>query len=224
MVDRPYHWSDRLSEAEAGVLGAYSSSKAVIPDAEAPVLVVIDVTEAFVGPDVAIAAAQKVSRKACGERAWAAIPNIGKLIEAFRSHDLPIVYTRPDPLQQHIGPATRRPDAAMDKDLSDAFAGGIEPRPGEIVMPKVKASVFFGTPISALLNRLDRRTLVLVGGTTSGCIRASAVDATSYGFGVLVAEDAVFDRVDLIHDVSLIDISAKYGSVLSTETIVGMLG
>lgn len=54
--------------------------------------------------------------------------------------------------------------------------------------------------------------------------RSSAVDATSYGFNVLVAEDAVFDRAGLVHDVALIDIDAKYGSVLPSKAIIELLG
>lgn len=187
-------------------------------------LVVIDVTEAFVGPDIPILDAQKVSRKACGDRAWSAIPNIVTLIEAFRARRLPIVYTSPDPLQHHIGPASRRPDASEDSRLSNAFPQGISPADTEIVMPKVKASIFFGTPLHSLLIGRGYHTLVLTGGTTSGCVRASAVDATSYGFNVLVAEDAVFDRAGLVHDVALIDIDAKYGSVLASRAIVELLG
>lgn len=221
-TDRP-HWSERLSEQDAAALAVYSSSSLIAPEANSPVLVVIDVTDAFVGPDLPILDAQKVSRKACGDRAWAAMPSIIGLIAAFRDRGLPIIFTRADPLQHHMGPASRRPDAARDVDLSNEFAAGIEPRDDEVVIPKVKASVFFGTPLPALLTRAGYRTLVLAGGTTSGCVRASAVDATSFGFGVLVAEDAVFDRADLVHDVALIDIDAKYGSVISAQEIMNLL-
>ena len=222
-ADHP-HWSERLNEQDAAALAGYSSSKSITPAADSPVLVVIDVTEAFVGPDLPILDAQNVSRKACGERAWSAIPNIVTLIDAFRARQLPILYTRPDPLQHHIGPASRRPDAAKDAWLSIEFPEGISPNDTEIVMPKVKASIFFGTPLHSLLVGRGYRTLVLTGGTTSGCVRASAVDATSYGFNVVVADDAVFDRAGLVHDVALIDIDAKYGSVLPSKAIIELLG
>jgi nicotinamidase-related amidase len=217
------HWSERLDEQDAAALAAYSSSASVTPSAEDPVLVVIDVTEAFVGPDLPVLEAQKISRKACGERAWAAMSQIRELVEAFRERELPIVYTLPDPLQRFIGPATVRPDAAKDASLSNRIVADVAPASDDMVMPKVKGSVFFGTPLEAYLTRRGARTLVLTGGTTSGCVRASAVDGSSLGFRILVAEDAVFDRAGLVHDVSLIDIDAKYGKVLPTARILQLL-
>lgn len=217
------HWSERLPPEDAAALAGYSSRDKVVSTAVTPVLMVIDVVESFVGPNVPIAEAQKVSRKACGDRAWIAIPAIIGLIEAFRARDLSIVYTRGDPLQRHIGPATRRPDAARDGSLSNEFQAEIGPTPNDIILPKVKASAFFGTPLHAFLTKKDHRTIVLTGCTTSGCIRATAVDGTSNGFGVLVAEDAVFDRSAISHDVALIDIDAKYGSVLPSAEIIALL-
>lgn len=217
------HWSDRLDAEDAAALAGYSSSDKVTPDAKAPVLMVIDVVESFVGEDLPILDAQKVSRKACGHRAWAAIPGVLDLIEAFRARNLPIVFTRGDPLQQFTGPATRRPDAQSDAKLSNEFIAEARPEPNDIVIHKVKASAFFATPLATFLTKNEHRTVVLTGCTTSGCIRATAVDGTSNGFNVLVAENGVFDRSALSHDVSLIDINAKYGSVLTSADIIALL-
>ena len=217
------HWSERLPASDRAALAGYSSRDVVVPAAPHPVLMVIDVVEAFVGPDAPIGEAQQTSRKACGERAWWAIPHIVRLIEAFRSRGLPIVHTRGDTLQRHIGPATRRPDAERDVHLSNEFVADVAPSPGEMILPKVKASAFFSTPLQSYLTKNDLRTIVLTGCTTSGCIRATSVDGTSHGFNVLVAEDAVFDRSAISHDVSLIDIDAKYGSVLPAATIIDLL-
>lgn len=217
------HWSERLPAEDAAALAGYSSSSSIVPDAAQPVLMVIDVVESFVGPDAPILEAQQYSRKACGERAWAAIPSIISLIDAFRERDLPIIFTRADPLQTYTGPATRRPDAAKDAALSNEFISEAQPEPGDIVIPKVKASAFYSTPLQPLLTKAGHRTVVLTGCTTSGCVRATAVDGTSAGFNVLVAEDAVYDRSAISHDVSLIDINAKYGSVLPSHEIIALL-
>ena len=217
------HWSDRLPPEDAAALAGYSSKDVVTPDATSPVLMVIDVVESFVGPNVPVTEAQQYSRKACGERAWAAIPAITALIDAFRERGLPIIFTRADPLQSHTGPATRRPDAARDASLSNEFIAEAQPKPEDIVMPKVKASAFFATPLQSLLTKAGHRTIVLTGCTTSGCIRATAVDGTSHGFEVLVAEDGVYDRSGISHDVSLMDIDAKYGSVMTSADIVSLL-
>ena len=217
------HWTNRLPPEDAAALAGYSSRDVITPTAERPVLMVIDVVESFVGPNLPITEAQVVSRKACGERAWAAIPSIVALIEAFRARDLPIVFTRGDALQRHAGPATRRPDAVRDAALSNEFIAETTPEPDDVIVPKVRASAFFGTPLASFLTKNDHRTIVLTGCTTSGCIRATSVDGTSHGFNVLVAEDGVFDRSAISHDVSLIDIDAKYGSVLSAAAIIDLL-
>ena len=223
MAEQEPHWSERLPAEDAAALAGYSSSDQVVPTAADPVLMVIDVVESFVGLDVPIREAQAVSRKACGERAWAAVPAIARLIDAFRERGLPIVFTRADPLQRHIGAATRRPDAARHAGLSNEFIAEAYPEPEDMVLPKVRASAFFGTPLHSYLSTHGHRTLVLTGCTTSGCIRATAVDATSNGFNVLVAEDAVFDRSAISHDVALIDIDAKYGSVMPAVGVVALL-
>jgi len=217
------HWSERLPPEDAAALAAYSSSSAIVPDANQPVLMVIDVVESFVGPNVPILEAQQYSRKACGDRAWAAIPSIIALVDAFRERDLPIIFTRADPLQAYTGPATRRPDAARDASLSNEFIAEAQPKQGDVVLPKVKASAFYATPLQSLLTKAGHRTIVLTGCTTSGCVRATAVDGTSAGFNVLVGEDAVYDRSGISHDVSLIDINAKYGSVMPTHEIIRLL-
>ncbi len=217
------HWSERIPAEDAAALAGYSSSHTVITEAPSPLLMVIDVVESFVGPNAPIGDAQQYSRKACGERAWWAIPAIVDLIDAFRARNLPVLFTRADPLQAHTGPATRRPDAIRDASLSNEFIAEAQPRDQDIVMTKVKASAFFATPLQSLLTKAGHRTVVLTGCTTSGCIRATAVDGTSHGFNVLVAEDGVFDRSGISHDVSLMDIDAKYGTVLPASEIIGLL-
>ncbi|MDK3255438.1 N-carbamoylsarcosine amidohydrolase [Blastococcus capsensis] len=90
-------------------------------------------------------------------------------------------------------------------------------RPGEMTLVKKYASCFFGTDLAARLisRRID--TLIITGCTTSGCVRATAVDACSYGFHTIVVEEAVGDRAALPHAASLFDIDAKYGDVVGLE-------
>ena len=103
-----HHWSQRMPPEDTAALAGYSSSDKIVPSADAPVLMVIDIVESFVGANVPILEAQKTSRKACGERAWEALPAVAALMGEFRARNLPIVFTRADPLQSQIGPATRR--------------------------------------------------------------------------------------------------------------------
>jgi maleamate amidohydrolase len=91
----------------------------------------------------------------------------------------------------------------------------LERRSSEMLLTKKYASCFFGTDLASRL--LSRRvdTLLITGCTTSGCVRASAVDACSYGFHTIVVEDAVGDRAELPHQASLFDIDSKYGDVVA---------
>jgi nicotinamidase-related amidase len=99
------------------------------------------------------------------------------------------------------------------------FPPQLTPRPDEYVLGKAKASAFFGTPLLAYLTKHRIDTLVVAGTTTSGCVRATVVDAASYGFRVLVAEDACFDRSAFAHAANLFDIHLKYGSVVDSAVL-----
>jgi maleamate amidohydrolase len=99
----------------------------------------------------------------------------------------------------------------------------LQRRPGEMLLVKKYASCFFGTDLVARLQTRGVDTLIIVGATTSGCVRATAVDACSYGFHTIVVEEAVGDRAELPHLASLFDIDAKYGDVVSLDDAVTYL-
>jgi maleamate amidohydrolase len=93
----------------------------------------------------------------------------------------------------------------------------LDQRPNETTLVKKYASCFFGTDLAARLVSRRVDTLIITGCTTSGCVRATAVDACSYGFHTVVVEEAVGDRAELPHAASLFDIDAKYGDVVGLE-------
>jgi len=95
--------------------------------------------------------------------------------------------------------------------------------PSDAVFVKKYASCFFGTDLVSRLTSRRIDTLIITGCTTSGCVRASAVDAIQYGFRPIVAREAVGDRSQPAHDQSLFDIQAKYGDVLDVDTVVTYL-
>ena len=88
---------------------------------------------------------------------------------------------------------------------------------------KDKPSVFFGTPLMSYLHELQVDTLLVTGTTTSGCVRATVVDAFSYNFRVVVVEECVFDRGQASHKVNLFDMQAKYADVVSLEAALHYL-
>jgi nicotinamidase-related amidase len=99
----------------------------------------------------------------------------------------------------------------------------LDRRPDEMTLVKKYASCFFGTDLAARLISRRVDTLIIAGCTTSGCVRATAVDACSYGFHTIVVEEAVGDRAPLPHAASLFDIDAKYGDVVALAEAVGRL-
>ena len=90
-------------------------------------------------------------------------------------------------------------------------------RPSDLVISKKHGSAFFGTDLAARLQAMEIDTLLITGCVTSGCVRASAVDAAQYGFRPLVVREAVGDRSPLAHEANLLDIAARYGDVVSLE-------
>lgn len=100
------------------------------------------------------------------------------------------------------------------------FCKGMEPGKGELLITKNYASAFFGTSLAATLTAAGIDTLLITGCTTSGCIRATAVDAVQNGFRPVVVRECVGDRHDGPHEANLFDINAKYGDVISkAETL-----
>lgn len=97
------------------------------------------------------------------------------------------------------------------------------PAPDETVITKHYASVFYGTTLAAMLTVKRVDTAILIGCSTSGCIRASAVDAVQHGFRTMVARDCVGDRHPDVHEANLFDINSKYGDVVMKAEVIDYL-
>ena len=137
-----------------------------------------------------------------------------ELVEAARGAGHPVVWSRNSVESPHGRESwtwTHTPGQRPHDRAGEIM--GLDVADGDYVVTKTKPSVFFGTPLVAFLvaRRID--TLVVCGGTTSGCVRATVVDAFSYNYRVAVTGDACFDRDQQSHDVSLKDVGAKYARV-----------
>jgi isochorismate hydrolase len=97
------------------------------------------------------------------------------------------------------------------------------PHPGDLVIYKERASAFFGTPLIAHLRRLGVESLIICGESTSGCVRASTVDAYSYGFHNVLVEECTYDRSMLSHKVNLFDLHHKYADVMHVGEVIAHL-
>jgi maleamate amidohydrolase len=184
-----------------------------------PCLLIVDVTFAFTGTrPLPIADAMREFTTSCGERAWKALPNIRRLLLACRRRKLPIVYTTGDySLTELAIRTTKVQHVRGTRAKPDGFPTMITPARGELVMKKAMASAFFGTPLTTYLQRRVVDSVIVVGVSTSGCVRASAVDAYSNGYPVFVVEDCCFDRSEFSHLTNLFDINAKYGTVVTLK-------
>lgn len=99
----------------------------------------------------------------------------------------------------------------------------LAPQDDDVVLVKQYASAFFGTSLSATLTSLGVDTLILTGCSTSGCIRATAVDGMQYGFRVVVPRECVGDRHQAPHEANLFDINSKYGDVVNRDDVMSYL-
>jgi maleamate amidohydrolase len=104
-----------------------------------------------------------------------------------------------------------------------AIRSDFKPQSGDVVVPKQRASGFYGTPLLAHLTQLGVQTVIVCGESTSGCVRASSVDAYSNGFHVVIVEECCYDRSLLSHQVNLFDLHHKYADVMHVEEVVSHL-
>ena len=223
----PRSWERAIPEADRLILDSVFDSG---PRAlgTRPALLVIDVTYAFTGTrPLPLPEAINEYPTSCGTRAWEALPRIRALLDAFRKCALPVVWTTG---QQDsagaLGAATTRPRVMDHSDRERRryeIHEQVAPHGFGTTIAKARASAFFGTPLGSLLNIVRADSVVLAGGTTSGCVRASAVDAFSLGYPTFVAADCCFDRSSISHDVSLFDLSHKYATVLDSDELAAQL-
>jgi maleamate amidohydrolase len=214
-------WIQRLPEAERGTYDklGFHTNQAM---GKHPALLIIDCTYGFTGSrPLSVEQAALEYPTSCGEMAWESMLAIRLAAERFREIQLPVVYTVMD-IQQEIyaGTATKRKRGwnAFPEGFNE-FAESIRPLNGDWVMTKTKASAFFQTPLLSYLIKQKVDSIVICGGSTSGCVRASAVDGFSYGFSCFVMEDGCFDRSFFAHQNNLFDLDAKYASVQTWEEL-----
>ncbi len=194
-----------------------------------PVLLVVDATYAFTGDaDEPVVDSMRKWRTSCGQRAWRALPRIAELVSLFHRLGRPVISSRAQERGGHALPAGLWRSPAADDAEPAAIEGNrinemVSPGPDDLVIEKSAPSVFFGTPLTRYLVSFLADSVVICGGSTSGCVRATAVDAFSYNFNVAVAEDACFDRLGHSHRTALFELNSRYADVLRTDDIIGQL-
>ena len=188
-----------------------------LPFGKRPAVLIVDVCRAYLDPASSLYAGV--------ESALAA--NVA-LAEAARAAGVPVVFTR---VRYSAGgldgglfyrkvPALA---AYLDDNPLGDFVDALRPEPGELVVTKQYASAFFGTNLAASLTAMGIDTLLITGFSTSGCVRATALDALQHGFIPYVVADACGDRAPGPHEASLFDLAAKYAEVVSLGRARGLV-
>jgi maleamate amidohydrolase len=196
-----------------------------------PALVVVDINYNFTGDrDEPIHEAIKRWPNACGSAAWKALPYVRRLVDSAHERGFPVFFTtdgfRGDGwnMGSWLWKTGRLSEEQASAKKSNLRGADIHPDLGmtaqDVLIEKLKPSAFNGTPLRQLLNLLQVDTVVIAGTSTSGCVRATVIDAFSDNYRVIVAEEGCFDRIQSSHAINLFDMDAKYSDVLKTEDIV----
>lgn len=221
MVDKfeDHCWQDVVTEEIMDIYKPYRRETYV---GDRPALLAIDLYNlAYRGGPKPVHEVVKEYKSACGENAYNAIEPTKELFNIARSQGLQVIYTTSE-TRKEVQPAAvhatnRQIDrmAADDYEIYEAF----KPESGDLIIYKERASGFYGTPLIAHLTRLGINSLIVCGESTSGCVRASVVDAYSNAYHVTIVEECVFDRSIISHKVNLFDLHHKYADVMKLEEV-----
>jgi nicotinamidase-related amidase len=226
MVDafEDHCWQDLIP---ADVLDLYKHYKRDLYIGPSTALLVIDLYElAYQGGPNPVAEVAKDYPSSCGINAWTAIEPTKRLFAAARAAGLPIFYTTGDTREGSKPGAIKATNRRGTKDAANAYDIRPEwaPQSGDVVITKQRASGFYGTPLLAHLTQLRIDTVIVIGESTSGCVRASTVDGFSNGFHMVMVEECCFDRSEISHKVNLFDLHHKYADVMKVDHVVAELG
>jgi len=221
-------WQDLLSEDDrARITSARFARRSGL--GSRPAVVVIDMQNYMVGP---IADEPYEYPSSCGEIGRQAVASTALLLDAARSNGVPVFYSRYELARDGSDMGTYRLKRDLVESegwaLEDSFgaeiAAAVEPQPGDIVFVKKKPSGFMGTPLTGYLIDRGIDGVIVVGGSTSNCVRATSVDAMSLNLRVTIPADCVFDRFDISHRTALFDLDRQYGDVRWSEDVIEELG
>lgn len=200
----------RTIYAQSGI-GSY------VPLGTRPAVLVVDFINGFTDPECA-----------CGSDLTMEVEATRQLLDVARSLQVPVIFTT-------VAYETHMNDAGIwhfkMPGLAELQLGShevevdarLDPLPGDSIVTKKGASAFFGTNLVSILTAQRVDTVILCGATTSGCIRATAIDLMQYGYPALVPRECVGDRADTPHESNLFDINAKYANVVSLQASVDYL-
>ncbi len=212
-------WKDVVS---AEILDIYTPYRRTTYVGERSALLAIDLYNiVYRGGPKPVHEVAKEFKSACGVHDYNAIEPTKELFALVRSKGIPVIYTTTEtrkeakPAAVH---ATNRQVREINPDDFEIYKD-FKPESGDLIIFKERASGFYGTPLVAHLTRMGIGSLIVCGESTSGCVRASVVDAYSNGFHVVVAEECCFDRSMISHKINLFDMHHKYADVMHLDEV-----
>ena len=214
----PHVWDGVADDAMRAIYRAYARPLGI---GARPAVLAIDLYRTvFAGGALPPQDLQAEHPSSCGVYAHDALGPIAEVFGTARRLGIPVVHVTSGKLR--FSNSTNR---RVMSDAADAwdFQPECAPEAGEVIVEKYRASGFYGTTLVSELVRKGVDTLITVGETTSGCVRATVVDGYSNGFHMVVVEDGVFDRSWLNHCINLFDLHHKYADVMTSRTAQGLL-
>jgi maleamate amidohydrolase len=220
-------WDRLLSDADRRRVAAAGFAQRV-GFGRRPALLIVDLQNYMVGPPTGSSHAYP---SACGARAQQALPGVAALAAGARACGAPVVYTRNEFRRDGLDMGVYRRKRGRPETEGWCLAGSegaqihdaVAAEPRDIVLSKCKPSAFFGTPLLGLLVDRGVDTVIVTGGSTSNCVRATAVDAASHNFRTIVVEDCVFDRFEISHLTALFDLDRQYADVVDLAAALAFL-
>ncbi len=215
-----YGWEPFLSERDR-LHDLQWGKKELAGFGSKPALVLIDIYYSVLGlKREPIFESMKMWPSSTGLEGWAAVDKTAELLAVARQNGIPVVHVKG--LQSGIKPWVHRKRGPSDmseemKKKGTEIVAEVAPIAGEVVIEKTAPSAFQGTPLAFHLQSLGIDTVIMCGETTSGCVRASVVDAATHRFKVGVVAECVFDRTEASHYMNLYDMHQKYADVVSLE-------
>lgn len=223
-MNKRHAWEDVVDDEIRQIAGNYQGR---MGQRGRPALLCIDNYNAVFGdrPEPVLESMKRFP-SSCGLAAWDALEPTQRIMAAARAAGIPVIHTTRDDVTHAANSqaaSTKRANYGGDAQWDHQFFPALSPLPGELVIRKTRASAFYGTPLEAHLTQLDVNTLIFVGNSTSGCVRASVLEGFMHGYSVVAAEECVFDRNWLSHKVNLFDMNCKYADVLFVDEVLAYI-
>ena len=215
-------WDRFLTEDDKKVL-AHGALRVPHGPGKVNALLSIDMQITAIGDDMPIYEQRDRYPGACGPAAYAAIPVQQRLLAAARAAAMPVIYSK-HVFHGYTGMKNAQSGVFSATDRRSEIPDSVAMQPGDILLEKQTPSCFAFTNLHLILSELGVDGLLVVGNSTSGCVRATCVDGEAMGYKMQVIEEGVFDRIEMSHAAALFDMDFKICDVIDEARALEIIG